>query len=100
MFSDDVGFLIDVCGHRVPSPIYFSMSRFGWRSSNIAYQYSCQPPTWSPGVHAEMFRCVSRYGTTETMTATQTDFAVNTIAVQQRNVKSNLHLFALAIMYA
>ncbi|KAI0603268.1 hypothetical protein F4775DRAFT_598372 [Biscogniauxia sp. FL1348] len=65
-----------------------------------AYEYSCQAPTWSPGVHGEMFRCVSRYGTTGTMTVTQTDFAVNTIAVQQRRVESNLHLFALAIMYA
>ncbi|KAI5928770.1 hypothetical protein F4810DRAFT_705702 [Camillea tinctor] len=34
------------------------------------------------------------------MTVTQTDFAVNTIAVQRRRVESNLHLFALAIMYA
>ncbi|KAI1501246.1 hypothetical protein F5X99DRAFT_206601 [Biscogniauxia marginata] len=65
-----------------------------------AYPYSCQAPTWSPGVHGEMFRCVSQYGTTGTMVVTQTDFAVNTLTVQTRNMQSTQHLFALAVMYA
>ncbi|CAJ2506215.1 Uu.00g003450.m01.CDS01 [Anthostomella pinea] len=65
-----------------------------------AYDYSCQPPTWTPGVHAEDFRCVSQFGTPGTITVTQTDFAVNTLAVQMRNINTKLHLYALAVMYA
>ncbi|RWA10796.1 hypothetical protein EKO27_g4314 [Xylaria grammica] len=64
-----------------------------------AYDFSCQPETWSTGVHAEWFRCVSRYGNREVMTLTRTDFQQNTIAMGTRTRQSYEHLFALALMY-
>ncbi|KAI1131666.1 hypothetical protein F5Y10DRAFT_262043 [Nemania abortiva] len=65
-----------------------------------AYAFSCQPETWTPNYnHAEWFRCVSAYASKDTVKITRTDFTQNTIAIENRERRTDLHLFALALMY-
>ncbi|KAI0542311.1 hypothetical protein GGR58DRAFT_453484 [Xylaria digitata] len=64
-----------------------------------AYEFSCQPETWSAGVHGEWFRCQSRYDSRTVMTLTRTDFQENTLAMGTRTRQTWEHLFALALMY-
>ncbi|KAI0481584.1 hypothetical protein F4859DRAFT_425553 [Xylaria cf. heliscus] len=64
-----------------------------------AYDFTCQPETWTTGNHAEWFRCVSRYASQDVITVTRTDFSQNTINVGKRTRHTYEHLFALALMY-
>ncbi|KAH8165315.1 hypothetical protein CIB48_g2925 [Xylaria polymorpha] len=64
-----------------------------------AYDFTCQPETWTAGIHAEWFRCISKHATQDVVTVTRTDFKQNTIAVGTRTRHKYEHLFALALMY-
>ncbi|KAI0105439.1 hypothetical protein GGR51DRAFT_188530 [Nemania sp. FL0031] len=65
-----------------------------------AYDFSCQAETWTPNYnHAEWFRCVSAYASRDTVEITRTDFTQNTIAIEDRERRTDLHLFALALMF-
>ncbi|TRX90787.1 hypothetical protein FHL15_008366 [Xylaria flabelliformis] len=64
-----------------------------------AYDFTCQPETWTPGNHAEWFRCVSQYASQDVVKVTLTDFSQNTIAVGMRTRHKYEHLVALALMY-
>ncbi|KAI0439240.1 hypothetical protein F4803DRAFT_531879 [Xylaria telfairii] len=64
-----------------------------------AYDFTCQPETWTAGIHAEWFRCISKYASQDVATVTRTDFRQNTIAVGTRTRHNYEHLFALALMY-
>ncbi|KAI6088724.1 hypothetical protein F4821DRAFT_232843 [Hypoxylon rubiginosum] len=63
------------------------------------YSFACQPETWSPGVHAEQFRCQSKHTSGGPIVVTRTDFKKNTLNVGTRTRSTNEHLFALAMMY-
>ncbi|KAF2972090.1 hypothetical protein GQX73_g1433 [Xylaria multiplex] len=64
-----------------------------------AYDFSCQPETWSAGVHGEWFRCQSAYDSRAVMTLTRTDFQKNTLGMETNTRQTWEHLFALALMY-
>ncbi|KAI0408667.1 hypothetical protein F4802DRAFT_359807 [Xylaria palmicola] len=64
-----------------------------------AYDFTCEQQTRGPGVHAEWFRCWSKYDDRDTVVVTRTDFRQNTIAMETRTRRSYEHLFALALMY-
>ncbi|ORY60260.1 uncharacterized protein BCR38DRAFT_488440 [Pseudomassariella vexata] len=62
------------------------------------YDFTCQTPGASS--HGSMFRCASAFSTNGTLTVTRTDFAVNTITFDVVTARTDLHLFALAVVYA
>ncbi|KAI0010314.1 hypothetical protein F4779DRAFT_316659 [Xylariaceae sp. FL0662B] len=64
-----------------------------------AYNFGCQSPTWSPGIHAETFRCSSAWTGTDLINVTRTDFVLNTVIFEQISKFTNRHLFALAVLY-
>ena len=64
------------------------------------HNFDCsRPEGFSPGIHAEQFRCVTQWTNNDTIVVTQTDFIQNTQAVQTRTRQTNQHLAALAVLY-
>ncbi|GAP90063.1 hypothetical protein SAMD00023353_4301000 [Rosellinia necatrix] len=63
------------------------------------YDFACQPEPLDTGVHAEWFRCVSKYDSQGAVKLTRTDFRVSSRNVETRTKHMYEHLFALAILY-
>ena len=62
------------------------------------YEYTCVT-TPLASAHGSLFPCRSQYTTSGYAIVTQTDFRNNTIDVETSTMDTNLHLFAIAMVY-
>ncbi|KAI1819587.1 hypothetical protein F4861DRAFT_126308 [Xylaria intraflava] len=63
------------------------------------YSFSCVDENWGPGAHGSMFRCESQFASGGSIQVTKTLLNENQITVQSIKVTTDVHLFALAVMY-
>ncbi|KAI1437717.1 hypothetical protein GGR50DRAFT_22211 [Xylaria sp. CBS 124048] len=61
--------------------------------------FTCQPETWGLDTHASERRCMSQYTSKHTVKVTRTYMTRGGTKVENRTASTNLHIFALAMMY-